>query len=239
MSKETNEESVTEALDPTEPTSRRQFLGRAAAVAVGAPALLAACSDQSPVAPRTATAGTAAVTGGARMSKSGIDPWITVHKKLLSTVGASSNVSVPALEKSDRGYLQRVITRDDRTGTGLATILQRYFKWDSGTLEVVVEDGRGKRWPQRQVYKQSDLVYAVRDALATNTLADGVLRESLDPGKPVVAVISAAVVQFWNSAVSDYYGNHLQVASCAFCDLFASDIGGFKLITTTRDFSQS
>jgi hypothetical protein len=217
-----------------DPTTRRQFLGKAAAVAVAAPALLAACSDQSPVAPRTAAA--APVGGGVRADKHGVDPWMTVHKQLVATIGAASNVKVPALEAFRGVYLQRVITSDDRTGTGLATILRRSYQWDTGALEVSVEDAYARHWPARKVEKQEDLVYAVKDALATNTLADGVLRDSLQPGKPVVAVITAAVVQFFNSAESDYYGNHLQVASSAFCDMFASHFGELKFITTTRDF---
>jgi hypothetical protein len=220
------------------PTTRRQFLGKAAAVAVTAPALLAACSDQSPVAPRTAAAANRIGSSGERLSMKGGEtyPWMTVHKQLVATIGAASNVKVPALEQANGVYLQRVVTSDDRTGTGLATILRRSYKWDSGALEVSVEDTRGRRWPARNVGKQADLVYAVKDALATNTLADGVLRESLDPGKPVVAVITAAVVQYFNSAASDYYGNVLKVASSAFSDMFASDFGDFKFITTTRDF---
>jgi hypothetical protein len=220
------------------PTTRRQFLGKAAAVAVAAPALLAACSDQSPVAPRTVAAANRIGSSGELMSVKGggTYPWMTVHKQLVSTIGAASNVKVPALEEANGIYLQRVITSDDRTGTGLATILRRSYKWDTGALEVSVEDTRGRRWPARNVGTQEDLVYAVKDALATNTLADGVLRDSLEPGKPVVAVITAAVVQFFNSAASDYYGNHLQVASSAFSDMFAGDFGELKFVTTTRDF---
>jgi hypothetical protein len=231
---------------PEAATSRRQFLGRTAAAAVvaaGVPAVLAACGDSgSPLAPASAAGSTSTLDPrtGLRLSSTGeMKPWWVVHNQLAATVGAASDVTVDALAEDNGRYLQRIVTRDDRVGTGLATILRREYEWSDGRLTVVVEDGRGRAWPARKVEAQEDLVYAMKDALASNPLSDGVLKESLEPGRPVVAVIKPEVVQFWASAQSDYYGNFLQVASRGFSDLFNTIVGGIPLASTTRDLKHS
>jgi hypothetical protein len=234
-----HDETPTIGTPVAESSTRREFLGKTAAAAVvatGVPAMLAACGDASaPLMASTSDAG-----APPRLEhKKGEKPWWTVHHKLLATIGSATNVTVPSLEEVDGRYLQRIITRDDRTGTGLATVLRGDYSWPDGALTVSVEDGRGKKWPARKVGSQEDVVYAMKDALATNTLSDGVLRESLDPGRPVVAIIKPSVVQFWDSAQSDYYGNFLQVASESFSDLFNAVIGGVKITSTTRDLKHS
>ncbi|HEX2093247.1 MAG TPA: hypothetical protein VHG28_12645 [Longimicrobiaceae bacterium] len=226
---------------PQDP-ARREFLGSAAAmaaVAVGAPTLLAACDSDTgtgPESPRVA----APQAPSANVND---EPWWTLHRKIAATIGSASDVEVPTLEKANGGYLQRIITDDDRTGTGLATVLRSSYKFSTGsgtvTVTVSVQNGGGKAWPARTIYKQSDLVYAMKDALATNTLTDGVLRESLETGNPVIAIVKASVVQFHDGVASDYYGNHLQVASRAFCDIFNPYVGNVRLGSTTRDFSRS
>lgn len=223
---------------PPDPT-RREFLGRGAvmaAVAVGAPAVLAAC-DAGSVTEASPSAG--APAGPALSNGTTIDPWITIHKQIVSTIGASTNVKVPALERVSGGYLQRVVVDDERVGTGLATILRPSFRFEKATLTVRVQNGKGGAWKARAIAAQEDLVYAMCEALSTNTLADGILRESLEKGRPVVAVFKPSVVQFYNSVASDYYGNHLQVASEAFCDIFNGSIGGLAVASTTRDLSRS
>ena len=225
------------ANEPPDPT-RRDFLGRGAAmaaVAVGAPAVLAACDAAVP----TEASAARAQAAGPSHNQSGVEPWWTVHKKLVATIGASTNVRVPALERVTGGYLQRVVVDDDRVGTGLATILRATYRFDKTTLTVSVEDAKQRAWKPRVVERNEDLVYAMCQGLSTNTLTDGVLRESLKEGTPVVAVIKPAVVQFFDSAASDYYGNHLEVASMAFCDLFTSVVGGVAITSTTRDLSRS
>ena len=222
---------------PTDP-ARREFLGSAAAMAaaaVGAP-LLAGCDGGEATGPAAA----AAAPEGPRPSHAeGGQPWWTLHHKLAATIGAADNVKVPELTKTTSGFLQRIVTDDDRTGTGLATVLRTKYAFDTVTVVVSVESSGGKRWPPRTIYKQSDLVYAMNDALATNPLTDGVLRESLNTGNPVIAIVKASVLQFWDGVASDYYGNHLQVASRAFCDVFSYSVSNVRLGSTTRDFSRS
>lgn len=218
-------------------TSRRGFLGSAAKAAVAAtavPTLLAACGDSGTEAQPAATGTPRASLGGGR------DPGVTLHLMMAATIGRSTDVKVPALEKgTTTKYLQRVITDSDRTGTGLSTILRKSYSFANGvTLQVVVQDSRGKAWPVRTVSKQSDLVYAMKDALATNPVHDGVLRESLSAGNPVVAISKSAIVQFQDSVASDYYGNHLDVASRGFSDIFNTTVAGIKLAATTRDFTR-
>lgn len=218
-------------------TTRREFLGRGAAmaaVAVAAP-VLAAC-DAGAV--TEATGAAAAPTGGPLRNETSVDPWWTVHKQIVATIGAATNVKVPTLERVSGGYLQRVIVDDERVGTGLATILKSSHRFDTATLYVSVENSKGYGWKARAVYTNEDLVYAMCEGLSTNTLADGVLQESLKEGNPVVAIIKPSVVQFFNSVASDYYGNHLQVASKAFCDIFNGSVGGFSIASTTRDLSR-
>lgn len=226
------------AADLPAPQTRRAFLGRGAAmaaVAVGAPVVLAACDADTP----TAATGAAEPSSGPRLNETSIDPWITVHKQMVATIGASTNVKVPTLERVTGGYLQRVVVDDERVGTGLATILRSSYRFDKATLTVRVQNSKGTAWKARLIGSQEDLVYAACQGLSTNTLTDGILRESLDKGRPVVAVFKPSVVQFFNSVASDYYGNHLQVASKAFCDLFNGSIGGLSLASTTRDLSRS
>jgi hypothetical protein len=222
---------------------RREFLSKsavAAVAAVGVPALLGACDSGSVT---DAEEQRNADVGAPRMAEGRADPWLIVHEKIAHTIGHGADVKIPALEKGSNGFIQRVVTDSDRTGTGLATVMRRSYKFvdSSGAsvyMTVSVEDGNGRPWPRRTVYKQSDLVYAMKDALASNTLADGVLRESLETGKPIVAIFKSSVVQFQASVASDYYGNHLQVFSRAASDLFNTSVGGYPLAATTRDFSR-
>jgi hypothetical protein len=219
------------------PANRRQFLGSAAAAAatiVGVPTLLAACGESATEAQPRGGAGTTAPRaslGGGR------DPGATLHKMVAGTIGSAPDVKVPALEKgSTTTYLQRVITDSDRTGTGLATVMKSSYKFSDGTtVQLVVQDSRGRNWPARSIYKQSDLVYAMKDALASNPLNQGVLRESLNAGNAVVAISASSVIQFQDSVASDYYGNHLDVASRGFSDVFQSTVAGIKIASTTRD----
>lgn len=222
---------------------RRAFLGNAAVAAVaavGVPALLGACDSG------TGTESTAVQEpeiAGPRFASSGADPWFVLHEKLAATVGAASNVSVKALESSGSGYIQYIVTDDDRVGTGLATVLRASYKFTDANgksvpVSVYVTNSKGSRFYARTISKKSDAVYAMKDAFASNTLADGVLRESLDTGKPIVAIFKSSVVQFQASVASDYYGNHLQVTSRAACDIFNSTVGGFAIASTTRDFSR-
>ncbi|HYH79352.1 MAG TPA: hypothetical protein VEX86_06135 [Longimicrobium sp.] len=218
---------------------RRRFLGNAAAAAAavaGLPALLAACGEGVTEAQtgRTATGGTRASLGG------GPDPGATLHKMVAGTIGSAPDVKVPALEKGGTTtYLQRVVTDSDRTGTGLATVIKAQHKFSNGTtVQVVVQDSRGKAWPARSVSKQADLAYAMKDALATNTLHYGVLRDSLNTGGPVIVISKSSVIQFGDSVASDYYGNHLDVASRGFSDVFNTSVSGIKLTATTRDITR-
>lgn len=220
--------------------SRRQFLGNAAVAAAavaGVPALLAACGESvTDAQPRTGAATPAAPRGSLN---GGRDPGQTLHKMVAGTIGSATDVKVPALEKGvTTKYLQRVITDNDRTGTGLATVMRGSYKFADGTtVQVVVQDSRGRAWPARTISKQSDLVYAMKDALATNTLNEGVLRESLT-GAYVVAVSKSSLVAFQDSVASDYYGNHLDIASRGFSDVFNTTVSGIRIASTTRDLNR-
>lgn len=238
---ERNDAAVLPELEAPRPANRREFLGRtavAAAAVAGIPALLAACGESAtgPESARTASpaAGPRASLGGGR------DPGVTLHAMMVATVGSATDVTVPALEKGvTTKYLQRVITDTDRTGTGLATILKPSYKFTDGTtVQVVVQGSTGRAWPARTISKQSDLVYAMKDALATNPKQDGVLRESLNLGNAVVAISKSSVVQFQDGVASDYYGNHLDVFSRGMSDVFNTTVNGIKLASTTRDLSR-
>src|SRR5688572_14863427 len=183
------DELVDAVAAPADP-GRRKFLGSAAtlaAAAVGAPAFLAAC-DSNPVSAREDERAT---TGDARLSLGGgKDPGVTLHLMIANTLGAASDVKIPALEKGyNTTYLQRVIVDSDRTGTGLATVLKKLYTFpDKSTAQVLVQDSRGRAWPGRNIYKRTDLVYAMKDALATNPLTYGVWKKSLNAGSAVVAI---------------------------------------------------
>lgn len=235
-----------EAERPVE-LGRRQFLGNAAAAAVaavGVPALLGACDSGSVTEAQPEGGGAQAPTSAPSRYTVGLDPWLVVHEKIAATIGAASNVKVPALERiGTNAYRQLVITDDDRVGTGLATILRVSYQFvdERGVktlLYVYSYTSTGRRHLPRTISKQSDLVYAMKDALASNTLADGVLRDSLVTGKPIVAIFKSAVLQFQASASSDYYGNYLQVASRGASDIFNGSVAGYPLASTTRDFKQ-
>lgn len=224
---------------------RRAFLGKGAvmaAAAVGAPALLAACDSEAttPEASRTTAAGTtpsavAGTVGGCPTSHVSPQPWWALHYTVAGTIGSTTYVKVPTIEKGTYGYVQRVITDDSRIGTALATILRKDYKWDNGSATVVVQDSRGRVWPQRSIAKQADLAYAMKDALSTNTLAYGVLRDSLTTGKPVVAVVKSSVIQYFDSVASDYWGNRLKPSACAFSGIFASAVSSIAITTTIYD----
>jgi hypothetical protein len=213
-------------------------LAVAAATVAGVPALLAACGEgvtdaqprggsQAPAQPR------ASLNGGK-------DPGVTLHKMMAATLASATDVKIPALEKGvTTKYIQRVVTDTDRTGTGLATVLKSSYRFTDGTtVQVIVQDSTGKAWTPRTIKAQSDLAYAMKDALATNTLHEGVLRESLTVGNAVVAVSKSSIVAFQDSVASDYYGNHLDIVSRGFSDVFNTTVAGIKIASTTRDLNR-
>jgi hypothetical protein len=242
-----NDELSPQVADTPVNPDRRAFLGRSAvlaAAAVGAPALLAAC-DAEATAPeaRTATTGTgpslvAGTVGGCPTDHVSRQPWWALHFTVAGTIGATTYVKVPTLEKGSLGYVQRVITDDSRIGTALATVLRKDYKWDSGSAQVIVQDSRGKAYSRRSISSNSDLAYAMKDALATNTIAAGVLRDSLTKGKPVIAVVNSAIIQYQDSVASDYWGNRLKPSNCAFSGIFASAVSDISITTTIYDKTQ-
>jgi hypothetical protein len=223
--------------------NRREFLGKTAmmaAAAVGAPALLAACDSEATApaeARTTATAGSAPSMAYASGCTSHVSrqPWWAVHYTLAGTIGANTSIKIPALEKGTSGYVQRVITDDSRIGSALSTVLQKSWKWTSGALTVIVQDSRGKAWTRRSIASNSDLAYAMKDALAGNSLGYGVLRDSLTKGNKVVAVVKSAVVRYFDSVASDYWGNIGKPGACAFSGVFASAVSDIAIHTTTID----
>jgi hypothetical protein len=218
---------------------RRQFLAKAAVAAVGVPTLLAACAD-GVTQPQAAPTGGDTTPSPRGSLAGGRSPAATLHYMMAATIGTSTDVQVPALEKgTTTTYLQRVVTDNDRTGTGLATILRATYTFSNGTTaRVVVQDSFGRTWPARTVKGQSDLTYAMKDALATNPLHVGVLRDSLTAGNPVVALSKSSVIAFRDSVASDYYGNHLDLASRGFSDIFNTSVAGIKLASTMRDLNR-
>ena len=153
------------------------------------------------------------------------------------TIGSASDVKVPALEKgSTTNYLQRIITDSDRTGTGLATVLKGVVKSPSGvTVQIVVQDSRGKAWPKRTIGKQSDLAYAMKDALASNPNHLGVHRASVSDGSHIISISKSHIVQFQDSVASDIYGNHNDIHARGLCDLFNTSVAGYPIASTTHD----
>lgn len=231
-------DSTLPEIDPARPAGRREFLvkGAAAAVAVtGMSTVLAACGE-SATAPAAASEPLQS-PGALRSLAGGRDPGQTLHLMVAGTIGSSPDCTVPALEKgTTTTYVQRVITNVDRIGTGLATVLKSSYKFSNGTtVSVIVQNSSGVRWTARRISTQSDLAYAMKDALSTNTLSDGVLKDSLSTGKPIVALIKASIIQFQDSVASDYYGNHNDVAARGFCDIFNPSVGGYPIASTTRD----
>jgi len=222
---------------------RRAFLGKGAvmaAAAVGAPALLAACDSEAttPEARNATAAGPAMVAGtvgGCPTSHVSPQPWWALHYTVAGTIGSTTYVKVPTLEKGTYGYVQRVITDDSRIGSALSTVLRKDYKWDNGSATVIVQDSRGRVWSRRSIAKQADLAYAMKDALSTNTLAYGVLRDSLTTGKPVIAVVKSSVIQYFDSVASDYWGNRLKPSACAFSGIFASAVSSIAITTTIYD----
>jgi hypothetical protein len=225
------------------PASRREFLGRAAAGAVAAsaiPAVLAACGE-SATAPSEETH--TPISNGLRASlNGGRDPGVTLNKMMGVTLGQATDVKIPALEKGvTTKYLQRVITDTSRTGTALATVLKASYAFTDAnktTVQVIVQDSLGNRWSPRRIASNSDLAFAMKDALATNTLNAGVLKSSVNAGSAVVALSKSSLVAFNDGVASDFYGNHLDIASRGFSDLFNATVAGITIASTTRDLNR-
>lgn len=240
MSHTKNDELSPQGAEAPVNPDRRAFLGRSAvmaAAAVGAPALLAACDAEAtaPEARSTATSSGPSLAEGCATSHVSRQPWWALHYTVAGTIGSTTYVKVPTLEKGTYGYIQRVITDDSRIGTALATVLRTDYKWDSGATTVIVQDSRGKRWSRRSIASNADLAYAMKDALATNTIAAGVLRDSLTKGNKVVAVVNSAIIQYQDSVASDYWGNRLKPSHCAFSGIFASAVSDIAITTTIYD----
>jgi len=238
------EDPMSERKDPLpdRPASRREFLGRAAATAVAAsaiPAVLAACGESATASDQAHTP----VSNTLRASLNyGRDPGVTLHKMMAVVLGASTDVTIPALEKGvTTKYLQRVVTNTSRTGTGLATVLKASYKFTDAagtTVQVIVQDGNENKWAARRISVQGDLVLAMKDALATNTRVDGVLKDSATVGKPVIAVSKSSVIAFQDSVASDYYGNHVDIAARGLSDLFNTNVAGINIASVTRDLNR-
>lgn len=223
---------------------RRAFLGKGAvmaAAAVGAPALLAACDAETAgpteAAPTAAGSAPSAVSGtvGSCVMHVSRQPWWALHYTVAGTIGSTTYVKIPTLEKGTYGYIQRVITDDSRIGTALATILRTDYKWENGSATVVVQSSTGKRWARRSIATNADLAYAMKDALATNTLAYGVLKDSLNKGNKVVAIVKSSIIQYQDSVASDYWGNRLKPSHCAFSGIFNSAVSDIAITTTIYD----
>ncbi|HEX6749256.1 MAG TPA: hypothetical protein VF092_18305 [Longimicrobium sp.] len=234
-----NQGAIQTGAEPPRGENRREFLGTAAAaVAVtGVSTLLAACGESVTEPDRAATAAPAAPRASLR---GGPDPGVTLHKMAVVTIGTATNVRVPALQRGvNTTYLQRVVTDNARTGTGLATVLKPFHRFrDETTVQVIVHDSAGNRWPPRRIGSNADLAYAMKDALATNPLVDGVLDTSLNAGSAVVALSKSSLVAFQDSVASDFYGNHLDIASRGFSDLFSATVAGINIASTTRDLNR-
>lgn len=222
------------------PANRREFLGRsavAAAAAAGLPALMAACGESS-TGPAEATAASTRSPDSVRASLSGgRDFGATVSKMVAGTIGGAPDVRIPALEKgSSTTYLQRIITDSDRTGTGLATVLKGVVKNAAGvTVQLLVQDSRGRTWPARTISKQSDVAYAMKDAMASNPNHLGVHKASLKAGSHIISISKSHIVQFADSVASDIYGNHNDIMSRGLCDIFAGSVAGYPIAATTHD----
>jgi hypothetical protein len=235
------QDAVLPDLESPRPANRREFLGKsavAAAAAAGIPALLAACGESS-TGPTQATATPVSpATGGIRPSL-GYGPNFgqTVNKMVTGTVGQATDVKVPALEKGfSTTYLQRIITDSDRTGTGLATVLKPVLRSPNGvTVQVLVQNSSGRTWAPRTIGKQSDLVYAMKDAIATNPNQLGVHRVSLQAGSAIISISKSSIVQFPDQVASDIYGNHNDVMARGMCDLFNTSVAGYPIASTTHD----
>lgn len=222
------------------PASRRQFLGKAAATAVAAtaiPTVLAACGESATASEETHVP----ISSGLRASlNGGRDPGVTLHKMMAATLAQATDVKIPALEKGvTTKYLQRVVTDTSRTGTGLATVLKASYKFTDGTtVQVVVQDSLNRAWAPRRIATNSDLAFAMKDALATNTLVDGVLKSSVNAGSAVVALSKSSLVAFQDGVASDFYGNHLDIVSRGFSDVFNTTVAGITIASTTRDLNR-
>ena len=237
-----SKDAVLPDLASTRPANRREFLGKtavAAAAAAGIPALLAACGESATGSEATRGATPAApAAGGIRASLAGGPNFgATVSKMVAGTIGGAPDCKVPALEKGvTTTYLQRIITDSDRTGTGLATVLKGVVKNAAGvTVQIVVQDSRGRAWPPRTITKRSDLVYAMKDAMATNPNHLGVHRASLNAGSHVISISKSHIVQFADSVASDIYGNHNDIMARGMCDLFNTSVAGYPIASTTHD----
>lgn len=236
-----SKDAVLPDLASSRPANRREFLGKtavAAAAAAGIPALLAACGESTTGPTQAAAPASAGATGAIRPSLSGgRDFGQTVNKMVANTVGTASDCKVPALEKgTSTTYLQRIITDTDRTGTGLATVLKGVVKSASGvTVQIRVQDSRGTAWPARTISKQSDLAYAMKDAMATNPNHLGVHRVSVTAGSAIISISKSHIVQFPDGVASDIYGNHNDIMARGMCDLFNPSVAGYPIASTTHD----
>ena len=236
-------DAVLPDLGSARPANRREFLGKtavAAAAAAGIPALLAACGEGStgPTEAAASAAPTGRVAGGIRPSLAGgRDFGQTVSKMVAGTVGSATDCKIPALEKGvTTTYLQRIITDTDRTGTGLATVLKSKVVSPTGvTVQLLVQDSRGRAWPPRTISKQSDLAYAMKDATATNPNVLGVHRASLTAGSSIISISKSSIVQFPDGVASDIYGNHNDIFARGLCDIFNTSVAGYPIASTVHD----
>lgn len=169
-------------------------------------------------------------------------PWWTQANKTIHTIGQNPAVKVGTLVETPYGYDQPVVTDDKNVGTALATILVQKFAFGNVTLTVTPQDSGGTRWAARLIGSVDDLVSATKDALGGNTLLHDIVVGRQVPSiyTEVVAVFNAAVVQFYNDDLSDYFRNFNGVAADVFADTLTRDYTAqLRLATTTQNLRAS
>jgi hypothetical protein len=103
------------------------------------------------------------------------------------------------------------------------------------TVQIRVQKSSGTAWPARTISKQSDLVYAMKDAMATNPNHLGVHRVSVTAGSAIISISKSHIVQFPDGVASDIYGNHNDIMARGMCDLFNPSVAGYPIASTTHD----
>ncbi|GAA0127234.1 hypothetical protein UT300019_31380 [Clostridium sp. CTA-19] len=175
--------------------------------------------------------------------------WNTLRDKIYYTIGKDPYVEVSNLVPLEDGnYTLKIkVYRSINKAKALRAILSKEYKVEDVTVNVIILDSDNNEITVGPLsnYTINDIASIFCIALHSNRLFNGViitdgllLAEQEDMIGQIVVIINKNVVQFYNSNLSDLYGNYTELATNIFEELLIKEYPlNIKVSFSTSDDS--
>ncbi|NEU05729.1 hypothetical protein [Clostridium senegalense] len=175
--------------------------------------------------------------------------WNTLRDKIYYTIGKDPYVEVSNLVPLEDGnYTLKIkVYRSINKAKALRAILSKEYKIEDVTVNVIILDSDNNEITVGPLsnYTIYDIASIFCIALHSNRLFNGViitdgllLVEQEDMIGQIVVIINKNVVQFYNSNLSDLYGNYTELATKIFEELLIKEYPlNIKVSFSTSDDS--